>query len=145
LSILIHYPYKKYKIIEWLKVKKLIRDIISQYGKKPGNINYIFIDNEEILKLNCQYLRHNYPTDVMCFILDDNNKISGDIYVGIETVIENSIIYNVSLENELMRVVVHGTLHLCGVEDSNDEEREIMKKNEDYWLEKAVSYYGIQL
>jgi len=145
LSILIHYPYKKYKIKNWSKVKILIEDIINEHGKKPGSINFIFIDNSEIINLNYQYLKHNYATDVLCFILSDNIVLSGDIYIGIDTIKDNAKKYKVTLANELMRVIIHGTLHLCGFEDSNEEQRDIMKNMEDSWLIKAVKNYGIQL
>lgn len=145
MSILVYYPYKKYKIKNWSKVKILIKDIINKYGKKPGNINIILIDNSEIKNMNYQYLKHNYATDVLCFNLSDSKRLSGDIYIGIDTVNDNAKKYKVTLTNELMRVIIHGTLHLCGFEDSSDEQRKIMKEIEDSWLLRSVKNYGIQL
>ncbi len=145
MSILVYYPYKKYKIKNWSKVKILIKDIINKYGKKPGNINIILIDNSEITNMNYQYLKHNYATDVLCFNLSDSKRLSGDIYIGIDTVNDNAKKYKVTLANELMRVIIHGTLHLCGFEDSSDEQRKIMKEIEDSWLLRSVKNYGIQL
>ncbi|HDR67423.1 MAG TPA: rRNA maturation RNase YbeY, partial [Bacteroidaceae bacterium] len=108
---------------------------------QTGNINIIFTSSACLLTLNQKYLNHNHHTDVITFDYSADKRISGDIYIGIEKVRENSRIFNVVLENELRRVMIHGILHLTGYHDRNDSERRIMRKMENealnLWVETA--------
>jgi rRNA maturation RNase YbeY len=112
-------------------LKKWIQSIIVQYRRVAGDINYIYTSNTNILAINQKYLNHNYYTDIITFNYNSENTISGDIYISLDTVRENSLKYNVSFANELHRVMVHGILHLTGLNDSNDKEKDEMRKAED--------------
>lgn len=132
----IHYLKSGYRVKSWKKTVKLLEKVIRKYGYKPGDLNYIITDDNYITELNNKYLGHNYPTDVISFRYNEGTEIDGDIFISRETVKRNAENYKVSQEEEIRRVLIHGTLHLCGFNDESDDERESMKKVEDYWLGK---------
>jgi probable rRNA maturation factor len=105
--------------------------MIVDYGKTPGVINFIFVSDEYLLSINKEYLHHDYYTDVITFNFNESQKVQGDIYISIERVEENSKEYNSSLEEEILRVIAHGILHLIGFEDENVHQKEIMRNHED--------------
>ncbi|MDD4922209.1 MAG: rRNA maturation RNase YbeY [Bacteroidales bacterium] len=109
--------------------------VASSHGKKAGEINYIFCSDARILEVNEQYLQHSYYTDIITFDYSEQNKISGDIYIGIETVASNADMLGVSYEGEMNRVIIHGVLHLCGFKDKTPETEKIMHQKEDEALE----------
>ncbi len=117
------------------KLGKWIRLVAENYGKEVGSINYIFCSNERILELNRQYLNHDYHTDIITFNYNKNKQIEGDIFIGLETVQSNADEYRVSFEEELNRVMIHGVLHLCGLDDASDEEEQNMREQEDIALQ----------
>ena len=116
------------------KIKNWLKEIIADEKKKVGDINYIFCSKQYMKKINNNYLAKNYETDVISFNFSDDNKISGDIYVSSETVKKNSIIFNVSFNNELKRVMVHGLLHLLNYNDKNKQEHKIMREKENFYI-----------
>ena len=116
-------------------LKKRITDLIKSFGKKQGSINYIFCDNEKILKLNRQYLNHNYYTDILTFDYTKNDLLTGDIYISLETVKNNAVSYKTTFLEELYRVMIHGILHLCGIQDKTKEEKQYMTTEENKALE----------
>jgi probable rRNA maturation factor len=116
------------------KIKNLLADLISEENKIAGNINVILSDDISIIEINSEFLNHNYFTDVISFRQNEGVKIDGEIYISVDTVKRNSINYKVSFNDELMRVLIHGTLHLCGYEDRTEQERNLMRKKEDKWL-----------
>ena len=107
-----------------------------EYGKKTGNINYIFCSDARILEVNKQYLQHDYYTDIITFDYSSEKTISGDIFIGLETVKSNSKELNVDFKEELHRILIHGILHLCGQDDKSPELREEMTKKENIALEQ---------
>ena len=115
----------KRKIASWLKL------IAQKYGKKIGEIAYIFCDDEKILEINRQYLQHDYFTDIITFDYSEKNTVSGDIFVSLETVKSNSEKFNTLYDNELHRVIIHGILHLCGQNDKTPEEQKLMREKEN--------------
>ncbi len=119
------FPFKKRLINSWIK------DIANSKLFKCGNINYIFVDEQRIVDVNIEYLNHNFPTDIITFDYTDNNKISGDIFICIDVVKSNSDDFNTTFENELLRVLIHGILHLCGISDKSIEEEANMHREED--------------
>lgn len=139
----IHYTDIKYRIKSWRKTSQLLEKVIREYGYKPGDLNFIITNDSFITELNKKYLGHNYPTDVISFRYNEGKIIDGDIFISIDAVKNNAINYNVSQENEMRRVLIHGTLHLCGYEDGSNKQRDEIRKLEDYWLEKWESLdYG---
>lgn len=108
----------------------LTRIIISE-GKKEGEVNYIFCDDEYLLQINIQYLDHDTLTDIISFDYTVGNEINGDIFISVERVIENAADYGVQFEEELKRVMAHGILHYCGYKDKSDEDEQLMRQKED--------------
>ena len=112
-------------VAEWLS------NVIKSEGKKEGEINYIFCDDEYLHKLNVEYLDHDTLTDVISFDYTMGSEISGDCFISIERVIDNAKDFEVTFEEELKRVLVHGMLHYCGYKDKSDEDEKLMRQKED--------------
>ena len=112
-----------------------IRQVAAKYKKKPGEINYMFCNDERILEVNKQFLQHDFYTDIITFDYSSSSIISGDIYISIDTVASNSKTLGISFETELHRVIIHGILHLCGFGDKTPEEEKAMHKREDEALQ----------
>lgn len=116
---------KKREISAWVK------EVASRYGYKVGDISYIFCSDEHILEVNRQYLQHDYYTDIITFDYTEEKKISGDLFISLDTVATNAEKFGATYETELHRVIIHGILHLCGINDKGPGEREIMEAAED--------------
>ena len=115
-----------------------IKNIISEENKKLGDLNYIFCDDKYLLEKNIKYLDHDTLTDIITFSYCEGDVISSDIMISVERVMENSSIFENSFLEELNRVMVHGILHLVGYNDKTKEEKEIMRKKEDYYINNFV-------
>jgi len=124
---------KKRETTEWVK------QVAAGYGKKVGEIAYIFCSDEKILDVNRQYLEHDYYTDIITFDYTEGNRISGDLFISLDTVRTNAEQFNQPYERELHRVIIHGILHLCGINDKGPGEREIMEAEEN----KALALIGL--
>ena len=96
-----------------------------------GEIGYLFVDDEKILEVNREYLGHDYYTDVITFDYDEDDTVSGDIVISLDTVRSNAQLFGKTYEEELYRVIIHGILHLCGINDKGPGEREIMEAAEN--------------
>lgn len=125
--------------IKMPKIKKRennawIKAVAAVYGKKVGEIAYIFVDDEKILDVNRQYLQHDYYTDIITFDYCEGDVISGDLFISLETVRSNAELVGATYEHELNRVIIHGILHLCGIDDKGPGEREIMEAAENHAL-----------
>ena len=105
--------------------------VIVSEKKKEGEINYIFCDDEYLHKINIEYLQHDTLTDIISFDYSVGNELNGDIFVSIERVKDNAIDFNVSFEDELRRVLVHGVLHYCGYKDKSEEDEALMREKEE--------------
>ena len=116
-------------------VSNWIRRVAETYGKKTGDISYIFCSDEKILEVNRQYLQHDYYTDIITFDYCEGDRLSGDLFISLDTIRTNAEQFGTSYENELHRVIIHGILHLCGINDKGPGEREIMEGAEN----KALS------
>ena len=108
-----------------------LSSVIESEKKKEGEINYIFCDDEYLHKINLEYLSHDTLTDIISFDYSMGNELHGDIYVSIERVLDNAKDYEVSFEDELKRVLVHGILHYCGYKDKSDEDEALMRSKEE--------------
>ena len=113
------------------KLKVWIKKVVSSYNKELGNINYIFTSDAYILKVNKEYLQHDYYTDVITFDYTENKKISGDIFISLDTVKSNSILFKQKYEDEFNRVLIHGVLHLLGFKDKKEDEATEMRLQEN--------------
>lgn len=116
---------KKRENTAWVKA------VAASYGKRVGEIAYIFVDDEKILEVNRQYLGHDYYTDIITFDYCEGDVISGDLFISLDTVRTNAEQVGATYEEELRRVIIHGILHLCGINDKGPGEREIMEAAED--------------
>jgi len=123
-----------------IRISDWILEIATLQLKKVGTINYIFCSDSRILEVNKEYLQHDYYTDIITFDYSEQNKIAGDIYIGIETVASNAKQMGNYYESELERVIIHGILHLCGYKDKSPEEEIIMHKMEDEALKILINY-----
>ena len=137
---MIDFQYFKTDKIKLDGNKKWLKDIIKKENKTLGELVYIFCNDDYLLEKNIKYLNHNTLTDVITFDYCLDKIISGDILISVERVRENSESYNVSFSEELNRVMVHGLLHLLGYNDKNPEEKGIIRKKENYYLEKNLKY-----
>lgn len=108
-----------------------IKAVAASYGKKVGEIAYIFCNDEKILEVNREYLQHDYYTDIITFDYCEGNVISGDLFISLDTVRSNAEMVGSTYDEELHRVIIHGILHLCGINDKGPGEREIMEAAEN--------------
>lgn len=115
-----------------------IHKVISNEGLETGEINFIFCDDDYLLKLNVAFLDHDTLTDIISFDYTMGNLISGDVYISIPRVMENASIFNTSFQNELHRVIIHGILHYCGYKDKSEDEKLIMRSKEDEYLSVLI-------
>ena len=115
-----------------------IKAVAASYGRKVGDIGYMFVDDEKILEVNREYLGHDYYTDIITFDYDEDDIISGDLVISLDTVRTNAEKFGKTYDEELHRVIIHGILHLCGINDKGPGEREIMEAAEN----KALAMLG---
>ena len=116
---------KKRETTAWIKA------VAASYGRKIGEIGYLFVSDDRILEVNKEYLGHDYFTDIITFGYDEGETISGDIVISLDTVRSNAEQYGKEYDEELHRVIIHGILHLCGINDKGPGVREIMEEAEN--------------
>ena len=124
---------KKRPITAWIKA------VAESYGRKVGEIGYLFVNDEHILQVNRDYLGHDYYTDIITFDYCEDTTLNGDLVISLDTVRSNAQEFGKSYDEELHRVIIHGILHLCGINDKGPGEREIMEAAED----KALALLNI--
>ena len=122
--------------INQTQIRAWVADVAADYGRRVGDITYIFVDDEEILRVNREFLQHDYYTDIITFGYNDGRRLSGDLFISLDTVRTNAEGLQVTYEQELHRVIIHGVLHLCGINDKGPGEREIMEAAENRALSK---------
>lgn len=108
-----------------------IETVAATYDRRIGEIGYMFVDDEKILEINREYLGHDYYTDIITFDYDESDVLNGDIVISVDTVRSNAEQFGKSFDDELHRVIIHGILHLCGINDKGPGERELMEAAED--------------
>ena len=116
---------KKRETTEWIK------NVAASYGKRLGEIAYIFCSDEKILEVNRQYLQHDYYTDIITFDYCEGDRLSGDLFISLDTIRTNAEQFGAAYDDELHRVMNSGILHLCGINDKGPGEREIMEEAEN--------------
>lgn len=115
------------------KISKWLSDLVLEEGKILGEVNIIITSDTSLLELNKRFLDHDFYTDILTF-QDEFDKVSGEIYISLERVIQNAKSQDVDFETELFRVMAHGILHMCGYSDKGKEEKRIMRAREDFYL-----------
>lgn len=117
--------------IDYDRVREWIGKVTASHGYVVGRLSYLFCDDPYILETNKKFLDHDYFTDIITFDSTRGERISGDMVISLDTVASNAIAVGDSYDNELLRVIIHGVLHLCGIDDKGPGEREIMEANEN--------------
>ncbi len=128
------YSETDFRLKQQSKVSDWIVSTIADAGYSEGDLSFIFCSDEYLLEKNIKYLNHNVLTDIITFDYTMGKLISGDIFISIERVTENAGDYEVSFKDELHRVIIHGILHLLGYKDKTQEEKQLMREKEDYYL-----------
>lgn len=113
------------------KISAWVKAVAAAHGRRVGEVAYVFCNDEKILEVNRQYLQHDYYTDIITFDYSVGEVISGDLFISLDTVRSNAAGLGADYTDELHRVVIHGILHLCGINDKGPGEREIMEAEED--------------
>jgi rRNA maturation RNase YbeY len=121
-------PLDPNKVTQWVNL------VANHYGKRIDVLNYIFVNDEEILRINREFIGHDYYTDHIGFDTSQGKILSGDTYISIDTVRTNAQKFSTTFSNELHRVIIHSVLHLCGLNDYTTEERTAMQEAEDMCL-----------
>lgn len=111
-------------------MSRWLKQIAAFHRRKLGDINYIFCSDKRILEVNIEYLGHDYYTDIITFDYDEGQRVSGDLFISLETVASNAEMLGIAYEEELMRVMAHGVLHLCGFKDKTEEDAANMRLRE---------------
>lgn len=121
------------------QIRNWVKAVAATYQKKVGDIGYLFCSDERILEVNRQFLQHDYYTDIITFDYCQGNRIAGDLVISLDTVRTNAEQFGAEYETELNRVIIHGILHLCGINDKGPGEREIMEAEENKALALLAS------
>ena len=117
-----------------------LEDLILSENKKPGDITYIFCDDDYLLKVNQDYLDHDYYTDIITFDYVKGKIISGDIFVSLPRILDNASTLSQNFESEFRRVLAHGLLHLCGYKDKTEQEESTMRQKEDFYIKRYLNF-----
>ncbi len=134
MNIKIFYDNIDFRLKGSNKIKKLIKKVISNEKKNSDDLIFIFTTDDKLIEINKEFLKHNYYTDIIAFNYSNGRNIRGEIYISIDTVKYNAYNYKVSLIIEILRVMIHGTLHLCGYDDRTDKMQKAMRKLEEKWI-----------
>lgn len=125
-----------FKYLPIIKLRKAITNLLFDQKKSAFTVNVIYLNNKEIHEINKDFLNHNYPTDVITFEIEAKPLLA-EIYIGVDIALEQSKEYNVSLQNEILRLGIHGALHLCGYNDKTSEQQKLMTQLENKYLDYA--------
>lgn len=127
---------KKVPTLARTQLKSSLKELFYKEGKVLGELNYIFCSDEYLLDINCRFLNHDYYTDIITFDISESpDQIKGEIYISIDRVVENAKELGQPVQRELLRVIFHGALHLCGYKDKTKAQKIQMRSKEDYYLD----------
>jgi rRNA maturation RNase YbeY len=124
-----------FQLVDKRKISQWLKQVLAGEGKKAGDLCYVFVPDGKILDINRQFLHHNYYTDIITFDYSTDKAVSGEMYISIDTVQSNAREYQTGFHDELLRVMVHGLLHLCGYNDRTKKERQQMRAAETKYLD----------
>ena len=136
MAIYYHTEDCKYNLRNKRRVSRWIADTAAEEGKAAGDISIVLCSDKYILDINKKHLQHDYYTDIITFDYSEGDTISGDLFISVDTVAANSAKYGITVGEELMRVIIHGILHLCGYKDKKVEEEKEMRAKENHYLAK---------
>jgi rRNA maturation RNase YbeY len=122
-----------HKFLPKKKVQDRLKEVFLSESVDLSWVNVIYLNDDEIHQMNKEHLEHDYPTDVITFELE-KEPLEGEIYIGTDTAIYQAKEYKVSSSNEMQRLAIHGALHLCGYDDKTDEQKQLMRQKEDFYL-----------
>lgn len=125
----------RFNLKEQERIASWVERVVLMYHKFPGDIQYIFCDDTFLAEMNQQYLQHDTLTDIITFNYNSGHYISGDIFISIDRIKENAATYKTTIEDELHRVMIHGILHLCGLNDKTAKDKKLMQEKENEALE----------
>lgn len=128
------FEHKKFSLTERTRLKKFIESLFKKEKKQLGAINYIFCSDKRLVDINREFLNHDFYTDILSFDLSDSKLTEAEIYISIDRVKENARDFGVSFKSELLRVIFHGALHLCGFRDKTKAEKRKIRDKEDHYL-----------
>lgn len=131
MAISFHSENVDFPVIKKRDTANWIKAVAKKYDRQVGEISYLFCDDKKILEINRQYLQHDFYTDIITFDYTDNKTIAGDITISLDTVRSNSQQYQTEYAEELNRVIIHGILHLCGLDDHTDSDKKAMREAEN--------------
>ncbi|QEC70221.1 rRNA maturation RNase YbeY [Panacibacter ginsenosidivorans] len=133
-KVYFHYADRKLTIAGKNKIKQTVEFLFRKEKLKLDKLNYVFCSDEYLLQINNQFLNHDFYTDIITFDLSETNKTIGEIYISLDRVKDNAIQRGVFFKEELLRVLFHGALHLCGYKDKKKTEIKIMRAKENYYI-----------
>ena len=138
MSIKIYYDQIKFRIRKLKEINRFLDKVIRDEGRVPGDLLFILSDDESVLNINREFLKHDSYTDVIAFDDSVDEIVSGEIYISIDTVRKNAREYGCSIMEETVRVMIHGLLHLCGYDDIQEKDRKIMLMKQELLVEQII-------
>mgnify|MGYP001270038111 CR=1 FL=1 len=135
----IYYRNVKFRLGKTKDIKNWIVQVIRSEGKRTGDLSFFFLPDKDLREINIEFLHHDYNTDVIAFDYGSEGTVSGEIYMSIETIKRNSSVYGTRLKDEILKVMIHGTLHLIGYSDKDEAGIKEMRRKEDHYMSKMES------
>jgi probable rRNA maturation factor len=140
-TIKFFYPFSKLTLDSRSRIKRFLFFLFKSERKKVHQINYVFCSDKFLLELNQKYLKHKYKTDILTFPFSGPEEpLHGEIYISVERTKVNARRYHTTFKEEILRLIFHGALHLCGFDDASDVQKQVMKRKEDHYLKLFKSF-----
>jgi probable rRNA maturation factor len=128
------FEHRKFSLQKRAALKAFIESLFKKEKKSLESINYVFVSDKRLLEINCQFLHHDYYTDIITFDLSEGGATVAEVYISIDRVRDNAQQIGTTFKSELHRVVFHGALHLCGYKDKTADDKKIMRQKEEYYI-----------